>query len=342
MNSLIKKLLILLLVVSAIDVSLATTSKQIDSNQFENKTQEQVLDIAKDINISLKQRKNALEYLAKSDLSKMSRELISLYNHVKIESINQYNGEISEKELSPELIGYIELFYSSCIALGKVKNADTIQFLLDQTDPKNWIDTFNKSSEKVLNSTDASDLFFRHYLFKGLLESAIDYPELFSIIESFSDDYLGKTKSNVESWLIEYKEKYYNKNPNKLPGNGYILLHPKTSRDAINFLIWRIQWYFESKHILPDTLYDLTIPNGGFCAFLPEDPQGKDSDIIQYKYIHSENKWTYILVSVGPNGSLDIDLNKLEIGLRSQQAKEIFKNDTDDIYEVLTYIDFIE
>lgn len=332
--------ILLILVLLHVNNVHSTSLKRVENTQFADKSIQQVLDIATMESNPTRERIEALRYLSKLNISDYKSELVSLYNSIKMKSIMRYNSEIDTSTISVGLNNQIQLFRSICIALGNINNPETIQFLIDQTLIKNWDNKLKNSTNKSASSEMARDALFRHYVFQGILEAALKKPELFKVIESYPDEYLGDTKLNVKSWLIEYKEKYYKENPNKVPEKGYILLEKETPIDAINFLKWRIQLYFEKNQFLPDELFSLTIPEGGDCVFLPVDPYGYSQDLIKYKYTQSGNTWTYILVSVGANKKLDIDLSKLKDGMTSEDAVNVFNENVDDIYRVLTYISY--
>lgn len=251
--------------------NLSIFSEVIDSNDIE-----QFLVSINDDTISRKTKMALLRDKVKNGWGNNPKILEKIFYEIKRCYVEQWLKETDSPAISGELQTRLYLFQEICKIVGGNGNPELVDLLLKESNIESWDKSFSVSNAKGMSVEYISDNFFRVYVFKGLLTAAVNKPELFEKIESYSIDYLRGTKTNVKDFLINSKEEYYRINPNKIPKEGYIKFtsQMKENPDFFNvlFLNLRIQNYVQKHRKLPSTILDLTIPKGGDYVYIPVDP----------------------------------------------------------------------
>lgn len=315
---------------------------KVNSTLFDTNDTETLVRIAKNTYYDYEIRTTALESLQHIVDEQARESIIDLKNNIDEEVFSIARTVQWRKEIDRVFFQVMKIYKLTLNNVSKFKDNNTLLMLKSE---------FNKNTWENRNLQNLPDEFiddqFRLPVFKALAEIAIEKPDLFPYLETLQNNTNGWLSKNIKSLLFEYKEKRYIKYPDELPENGYLLYLD----DDVNFSIFkmsiRIDSYYKSNKYLPENLSDLTIPNGGACAYIYGDKFSiKQDKFLIYKSISSivDNVQysTYILLSVGENAKIDIDISKLTVGMDNQKAHKVFKKDNDDIYVVATYINLLE
>ncbi len=263
---------------------------------------------------------------------RMFSPLKSLYYTLllNIDSINISNNQAMNKEA--------ELFARTVRELGKLASDEAINFLKSQLD----LDVWKKRKKYTQYRGAISGIYSaRRLIFTGLGEAAIKRPEIFDFLKSYhpGDQYW---ESDVKYLLIEYENRYYQKHPEELPPKGYFLIMAGNNevKYAIFYTSFRQIGNYVKKHrAIPQSILDLTIPRGGTEAYLFGDNYKRYGDrLLTYKSVKDEDdetiKYTYLLLSVGPNGKLETNLDKFKSHIDPKDIDKVFGSHGDDIIEV--------
>lgn len=170
-------------------------------------------------------------------------------------------------------------------------------------------------------------------------DGSLQHLEFLKILNDFVEGCREPLKRNIKIVITECKEKFYNKNPDKIPGKGYEIDQSYEPELAIFYTQMCIERYYKKNKSLPSSLLAMTISNGGDVYFFNGDKYNLESEgLLYYKWVEGElngrANWTYLLLSLGPNKKLDANPEILKPGMRDASA---FKDIGDDILNVVTY-----
>lgn len=225
---------------------------------------------------------------------------------------------------------------STLLSLGKLNDLDVNEFLVAEFADEKW--------RQIASSGQAEEFVNDHLrlpIYCAIGEAALHNPDIFRIMASLKQNEKGLFRRNLNDVYEVYRTKLYKKNPALLPEGAYSIDSSMEPKRAIFHTQIMLQDYLQSKGRLPEYLLELTIPQGGEVYYLKGDMfSAKDEKLLTYKTINGNlngaDCWTCLLISVGPNGKVDLDVSKLELGMQASDARAVFGNSTDDVYGVFS------
>jgi hypothetical protein len=298
-----------------------------------------LIELARETTVPKETRKTCMRILAEMREPSLFRPLVDLYDDIRDRTLAQSNHITGEYQYSSVYYNELLCFKLVLVALGRISSPESIEFLKEEFKLQTW------ESRKIENYTKSLlDDQIRLKVFIALAEAAVYTPSLFAFLEDIQNNTTEVGfRRNMDSLLPEFKEKYYQKNPNELPEKGYFLVVVDNPQKSIDKMSDSIEKYFKLNQKLPSQILDFAIRNGGNAAYIYGDRYNNQEDkMLVYKMMHGiedgYNIWTYVLLSVGPNGKIDVDLDKMALGMHDEKQYKIFKEWGDDIFDVLTYV----
>ncbi len=297
-----------------------------------------LIELVREQTVPLETRVSSMKILSRMQDPRLFESLVNLYQ-VEVDRLLDNSKYIGSPDLEKSNLYTTEarLFKLCLQTFGQMSTGDSIQYLKNEFEKSTW------STRNIENySEDFFDDQIRLKVFIGLAEAAIKTPDLYPYLEKIEKESEGMFKMNVSFFIYDSKERSYQKNPDQLPSKGYFLELSEDPQKSIYKMRNRIRAFYEDRGFLPEKLDDLIIPNGGKVAFIYGDKYNENENhFLLYKMVHgiknNQRVWTYMLLSVGPNGKIDLDLGKFRLGINHGKAEQVFGESGDDIYGVWTY-----
>ncbi|MBD3266891.1 hypothetical protein GF373_09495 [bacterium] len=302
------------------------------SSEFGINDVTELVTIVQEISLSREARMSAIKIINEMNHPALFPYLKTLQSKLT----NRMLANLNERENREIYVNDYKIRAYALEAIGRLATPKTGNFLIDLYNNKKWKNSPNDKVQVIID-----DQFVLPIL-NAIGEAAVYNKQYFSFLENEVRKVDDPLKKNLKRVIEVYREKYYKKTPAEINGKDYAMSYPNDPNQAIDYTLWFIQQYHKKHKKLPSSILDLTIKNGGDYYYLRGDVYNKHKDgFLVYKWLHGQCKgsdcWTFILLSVGPNQKIDVELSKLKLGIDNEDTQTVFQNTGDDIFKVISY-----